>query len=74
MATIGDSWPSTHDRVLPGQTAFHAVPPPADGGTGRSRIPTTTARHGNQLATVNAKFDTGDPPTADQYEVVIVNR
>jgi hypothetical protein len=22
---------------------------------------------------VNAKFDTGIPPTADQYEVVVVN-
>jgi hypothetical protein len=23
---------------------------------------------------VNAKFDTGFPPTADQYEVVVVDR
>jgi hypothetical protein len=23
---------------------------------------------------VNAKFDTGIPPTADQYEVIVVNR
>jgi len=26
------------------------------------------------LAAVNAKFDTGLPPTADEYEVVLVNR
>jgi sugar lactone lactonase YvrE len=38
------------------------------------QIPTTAARHGNRLAVVNAKFDTGFPPTADQYEVVIVNK
>ena len=38
------------------------------------QVPTTIARHGDQLAAVNAKFDTGVPPTADQYEVVIVDR
>lgn len=38
------------------------------------QVPTTVARHGNLLAVVNAKFDTGFPPTADGYEVVIVNR
>jgi hypothetical protein len=38
------------------------------------QIPTTVARFGDRLATVNAKFDTGFPPTADQYEVVIVDR
>lgn len=38
------------------------------------RFPTTVARIGNLLAAVNAKFDTGFPPTADTYEVVIVNR
>lgn len=38
------------------------------------QVPTTVARHGNLLAVVNAKFDTGFPPTADAYEVVIVNR
>jgi hypothetical protein len=32
------------------------------------------AIHGNRLVAVNAKFDTGFPPTADEYEVVIVNR
>lgn len=36
------------------------------------QVPTTVARHGNYLAVVNAKFDTGLPPTADTYEVVIV--
>jgi sugar lactone lactonase YvrE len=38
------------------------------------QIPTTAALHGNRLAAVNAKFDTGFPPTADEYEVVIVSR
>ena len=38
------------------------------------QIPTTVARFGDRLATVNAKFDTGLPPTADQYEVIIVDR
>jgi hypothetical protein len=36
------------------------------------QVPTTAARYGNRLAVVNAKFDTGLPPTADQYEVVLV--
>lgn len=36
-------------------------------------VPATAARHGNRLAVVNAKFDTGFPPTADEYEVVIVD-
>jgi sugar lactone lactonase YvrE len=36
------------------------------------QVPTTVARHGSLLAVVNAKFDTGFPPTADTYEVVIV--
>jgi hypothetical protein len=36
-------------------------------------IPTTVARWGNRLATVNAKFDTGLPPTATTYEVVEVD-
>ena len=36
------------------------------------QVPTTVARHGNLLAAVNAKFDTGFPPTADTFEVVIV--
>jgi sugar lactone lactonase YvrE len=38
------------------------------------QIPTTVARFGHRLAAVNAKFDTGFPPTADQYEVVVVDR
>jgi sugar lactone lactonase YvrE len=37
-------------------------------------IPTTVARDGSRLALVNAKFDTGFPPTATSYEVVIVER
>jgi sugar lactone lactonase YvrE len=38
----------------------------------RFQVPTTATRHGKWLAVVNAKFDTGLPPTADQYEVVLV--
>ncbi|HET6686375.1 MAG TPA: hypothetical protein VFH02_07615, partial [Jiangellaceae bacterium] len=38
------------------------------------QTPTTVAIHGSRLAVVNAKFDTGLPPTADEYEVVIVDR
>ena len=38
------------------------------------QVPTTVARFGDRLATVNAKFDTGLPPTADQYEVVVIDR
>jgi sugar lactone lactonase YvrE len=38
------------------------------------QVPSTVARHGSDLAVVNAKFDTGIPPTASQYEVVIVHR
>lgn len=38
------------------------------------QVPATAARFGNRLAAVNAKFDTGFPPTADQYEVVLVER
>jgi sugar lactone lactonase YvrE len=37
------------------------------------QFPTTAARFGSRLAVVNAKFDTGFPPTADQYEVVVVD-
>ena len=36
-------------------------------------FPSTAALHGGRLAVVNAKFDTGFPPTADEYEVVIVD-
>jgi sugar lactone lactonase YvrE len=36
------------------------------------QVPTTAALFGRRLAVVNAKFDTGIPPTADQYEVVLV--
>jgi sugar lactone lactonase YvrE len=37
-------------------------------------IPTTIARWGNRLAVVNAKFDTGFPPTASTYDVNVVSR
>jgi sugar lactone lactonase YvrE len=36
-------------------------------------IPTTAIRFDGHLAVVNAHFDTGLPPTADQYEVVLVD-
>jgi sugar lactone lactonase YvrE len=36
-------------------------------------IPTAVAKQGDRLAVVNAKYDTGFPPTAATYEVVIVN-
>jgi sugar lactone lactonase YvrE len=35
-------------------------------------VPTAVARFGDRLAAVNAKFDTGFPPTAETYEVVVV--
>lgn len=38
------------------------------------QVPTTVARFGDRLAAVNAKFDTGLPPTAEEYEVVVVDR
>ena len=41
--------------------------------SGDFEIPTTVARDGNRLAIVNAKFDTGFPPTATSFEVVVVN-
>jgi hypothetical protein len=37
------------------------------------QVPTTAIRYDGRLAVVNAKFDTGIPPTADQYEVVLVH-
>ena len=40
----------------------------------RFQTPATATRYGRWLAVVNAKFDTGFPPTADQYEVVLVRR
>lgn len=36
------------------------------------QIPATAALFGDLLAAVNAKFDTGLPPTAEEYEVVLV--
>ena len=38
------------------------------------QTPATAARFGSRLAVVNAKFDTGFPPTADEWEVVLVDR
>jgi sugar lactone lactonase YvrE len=38
----------------------------------RFQVPSTATRYGRSLAVVNAKFDTGLPPTADRYEVVTV--
>ncbi|MGY1638447.1 SMP-30/gluconolactonase/LRE family protein [Geodermatophilus sp. SYSU D00742] len=39
----------------------------------RFQSPATAIRYEGELAVVNAKFDTGIPPTADQYEVVLVD-
>jgi sugar lactone lactonase YvrE len=36
------------------------------------QVPATAALFGRRLAVVNAKFDTGIPPTADRYEIVLV--
>jgi hypothetical protein len=38
------------------------------------QAPTTAARFGSPLAVINAKIDTGLPPQADQYEVIVVDR
>ena len=38
------------------------------------QTPATAALFGSRLAVVNAKFDTGIPPKADQYEVIVVDR
>jgi sugar lactone lactonase YvrE len=38
------------------------------------QVPTTAARVGSRLAVVNSKMSAGFPPTADQYEVVVVDR
>ena len=42
--------------------------------SGLFEVPTTVARFGDRLAVVNAKFDTGFPPTANQFEVNVVDR
>lgn len=42
--------------------------------SGLFEVPTTVARFGDRLAAVNAKFDTGFPPTATTFEVVVVSR
>lgn len=39
----------------------------------RFETPTAVGRHGSTLAIVNAKFDTGFPPTATSFEVVPVD-
>ena len=36
------------------------------------QFPTTVARFGSRLAVANAKFDTGFPPTATKFEVIVV--
>jgi sugar lactone lactonase YvrE len=41
--------------------------------SGLFQVPTTAARVGSRLAVVNSKMDTGFPPTADQYEVIVVD-
>lgn len=41
--------------------------------SGQFEIPTTVARDGSRLAVVNAKFDTGFPPNATSFEVVVVD-
>jgi sugar lactone lactonase YvrE len=38
------------------------------------QIPTTATRIGSRLAVVNSHMDHGFPPTADQYEVIVVGR
>jgi hypothetical protein len=38
------------------------------------QAPTTATLLGNRMAVVNAKIDTGLPPKADQYEVIVVDR
>ncbi len=42
--------------------------------SGLFEVPTTVARFGDRLAVVNAKFDTGFPPRANQFEVNVVDR
>jgi sugar lactone lactonase YvrE len=42
--------------------------------SGLFETPTTVARFGDRLAVVNAKFNTGFPPTASQFEVNVVDR
>jgi sugar lactone lactonase YvrE len=45
-----------------------------DGADGAFHVPTTVARFGDVLATVNAHFDSGFPPPPQPFEVVIVER
>ena len=39
--------------------------------SGLFEFPTTAALFGRTLAVINAKFDTGFPPTASTYEVIL---
>lgn len=59
----GDLSSATVERVITNKDADNAF-----------ETPTTVARWGSRLATVNAKFDTGFPPTAATFEVVEVTR
>lgn len=38
----------------------------------RFQVPTTAARIGDRLAVVNSRFDTGVPPTATRFDVVVL--
>jgi hypothetical protein len=38
----------------------------------RFQVPTTAARLGHRLAVVNSRFDTGVPPTATRFDVVVL--
>ena len=42
--------------------------------SGLFQVPSTAARFGSRLAVINAKFDTGFPPTAETWEVVVIDR
>jgi sugar lactone lactonase YvrE len=59
---------------LSSATVLKVIANPAPPAAPIFEVPTTVARFGDALATVNAKFDTGFPPTATSYEVVIVRR
>jgi hypothetical protein len=63
--------PDHRDPAQPGPQRWSGA---AGITSGRFQTPTTVARFGRRLAVVNAKFNTGFPPTAKQYEVVVVDR
>jgi sugar lactone lactonase YvrE len=61
------------------QISLIRLSPQLDAGTVEKVItsdlfqsPATAALHGDRLAVINGKFDTGFPPTAEQYEAVLV--